>query len=66
MNSLLINKDKGNLTGNTRFRLGFRKKLILQVEYKYFTDDLYGTGQPGPDGYCLGWKDATLQDITLN
>jgi hypothetical protein len=28
-----IQQDALMLTGNTRYRVGFRKKLIMQVEY---------------------------------
>lgn len=45
------------LTGNTRYRISFFKKLILQVEYKL------GKGVQFYQEYNYYWKDATFEDL---
>jgi hypothetical protein len=49
------------LTGLTRYRLGWRGKMILQVSYWYreFTPGR----APWVDGYATAWRDATFQDV---
>lgn len=47
------------LTGRTRYRIGFRKKLVMQVEY-------WGAVSRG--GWLLPrqgqqWRDATIEDM---
>lgn len=47
------------LTGRTRYRIGFRKKLVLQVEY-------WGgvfRGRYVPTDYGRLWRDATIEDM---
>ncbi len=50
------------LTGNTRHRLGWFGRLILQVEYSWQHS---GSGrlQPGVSFTSTGWRDATVVDI---
>jgi hypothetical protein len=49
------------LTGNTRYRVGWRKRLILQVEYRYLHSECHG-------GFIdcdvrTDWRDARLEDL---
>lgn len=49
------------LTGRTRYRIGFRKKLVLQVEVWVHPALNYGlraTAKPWPE-----WRDATIEDM---
>lgn len=52
------------LTGNTRYRCGFKKKLILQVEYAYFytTSTDYSTFDE-KTYRNLEWRDARVEDL---
>ncbi len=47
------------LTGNRRVRVGFGKKLIVQVEYKCGLDD----NDPREFRWTTKWRDATIEDI---
>ena len=42
------------LTGKTQYRIGFLKKLILQVEIKYFDSDM---------DIVKNYIDATFKDL---
>jgi hypothetical protein len=46
------------LTGNIRYRIGFRRKLVLQVEHEIPKE----TWMPGPVPR-VWWADATVQDM---
>lgn len=49
------------LTGLTRYRLGWRKKIVLQVSEWVRT---FTPGRaPWLDGYKAVWRDATFQDV---
>ena len=47
------------LTGKTRYRVGFRKKLVLQVEYTYATLDPMDLHQYNQ----TKWQDAKVEDL---
>lgn len=52
------------LTGQTRYRSGWRGKLILQVEYScHHIKDLNGSGYYD-DWSTRHWRDATIQDLS--
>lgn len=43
----------------TRYRVNWRGKLILQVQYEYNKYSYFG------DIYsCKAWRDATVEDVT--
>ena len=47
------------LTGRTRYRIGWRKKLVMQVEF-------WGVSAAGGwivSGYSRQWRDATIEDM---
>lgn len=51
------------LTGRTRYRSGWRGKLILQVEYtSYYCHDLNGSGYYDV-GHTMHWRDADVKDL---
>lgn len=52
------------LTGNTRYRIGFFGRLILEVEYLMYVKREYG----GDSGFYLQekvtkWRDANFYDL---
>lgn len=47
------------LTGNRRFRVGFGKTLVLQVEQTYLTIDQYCDTERVTE-----WRDAKIEDLT--
>lgn len=47
------------LTGLTRYRIGFRKKLVIQVEY---WGGVY-RGRYTPLDHDRLWRDATIEDM---
>ncbi|MEX3915981.1 hypothetical protein AB4Y43_07010 [Paraburkholderia sp. BR10872] len=54
------------LTGNTRYRLGWRKKIVLQAEYWYWPPlPVPGRGflPIGGRQYLRAWRDATFADV---
>lgn len=50
------------LTGKVRHRVGFRKRLVLQVEVQYLTRTTPMSEAKGPFTY---WRDATTKDLAL-
>lgn len=51
------------LTGRTRYRTGWRGKIILQVEYtEYYCHDIHGSGH-FDEGHTTHWRDATADDL---
>lgn len=46
------------LTGNFRYRAGFRNKLILQVELHKCNTDMHFD-----DRWYTEWRDATIEDL---
>lgn len=48
------------LTGRTRYRIGFRKKLVLQVEVWYRPFARNPCTKTTPYG---AWRDATIEDM---
>lgn len=48
------------LTGKTRYRVGWRKKLVLQVQYSYGTRANFSGELLGPH---YQWRDATNSDL---
>lgn len=54
------------LTGQRRYRTGFRGKLILQVEIEGLKPDFSIVLHPGVDRMrkVTFWRDATTQDVT--
>lgn len=51
------------LTGKKRYRIGWRGKVILQVEYShYYCRDLNGSGYYD-EGNTTHWRDATAEDL---
>lgn len=46
----------GDQTGNTRFRTGWRGRMVLQVEYEKHRDTAMG-------GSVLDWRDAVPHDL---
>ena len=49
------------LTGKVRYRIGWRKRLVLQVEYT--TMAAGGPGWVINPGLVNQWRDATLEDM---
>ncbi|MFT4162487.1 hypothetical protein [Shinella sp.] len=54
------------LTGRYRYRLGWRRRLVLQVEHTFKVSTFF-TCPPPPD-YPLArdateWRDATIEDL---
>lgn len=53
------------LTGRTRYRIGFRKKLVMQVSYWaypwQFPVRIHNPFTPTPAGEY--WRDATVEDM---
>lgn len=47
------------LTGKTRYRVGWRKKLVLQVEHANPLPWPHGFHYPGH----VGWRDAAVEDM---
>ena len=52
------------LTGKTRFRLGWKKCLVLQVQYKQRVTQ-WSVGQMETED-CTIWGDATIEMMTSN
>ncbi len=53
-----------NLTGNRRYRIGWRGKLILQVEQNVgFVEDCGGNFIGTEPGKI--WRDAEVSDVTM-
>lgn len=48
------------LTGKVRHRVGFRNRLILQVEIQYFTQTTPYSPKTGPIYF---WRDAKAEDL---
>lgn len=48
------------LTGKTRHRVGFRGRLILQVQVQYMTQTTPYSEKKGPHTF---WRDATTADL---
>lgn len=51
------------LTGKTRYRIGWRKKLVLQVEHSYGQRITAGERRGQIAGPYFGWRDATCEDM---
>lgn len=52
-----------DLTGRTRFRINWRGKVVLQVEYsRHYFDDLNGSGYYD-SGTTQNWRDARAEDL---
>lgn len=52
------------LTGRTRHRVGFRGRLVLQIEHRFLPDTYRPPGHGHqPRSYVTAWRDATLADL---
>lgn len=52
------------LTGKTRYRLGWRGRLVLQVEYRaHRYVSRYAVPSPWAMGLARYWRDATVEDL---
>jgi len=56
--------DQEQLTGKKRYRVGFGRKVIFQVEFSDRMTDPIDYSYTGPE-YTY-WRDATIKDITEN
>ena len=52
---------EAKLTGKTRYRIGFMKKMVLQVEITDRIVDPQDFPHSGPE-YNY-WRDATIEDV---
>lgn len=61
-----ISQEAGHkLTGKRRHRMGWRKKLVLQVEITYYLYTWQDHGKPyGDESWRFAWRDATINDIS--
>jgi hypothetical protein len=52
-------------TGNTRYRVGWRGRLILQAEYEYRYLPAGAIPSPSGDNFARGteWRDANVSDV---
>lgn len=49
------------LTGQTRYRLGWRKKMVLQVSE--WASNAHPARVPSAWAYVPAWRDATFEDV---
>lgn len=52
-----------SLTGRRRFRL-WKGKIVLQVEFSFIHSFCLGPSVESEK--CYGWRDATLEDLTID
>jgi hypothetical protein len=53
------------LTGRYRYRLGWRRRLVLQVEHTFKASTFFTCPRPGRDVTfdATEWRDATIEDL---